>query len=151
MGIISYIQSKIRKGTGQNEDYIPVEKLNANVQVYQAKTPREHIATAKNYVKQKIAERQVYKKEKQEAAHTKLVEENKQLKTQAENLRLRQQVDAKKKSLQAVNAKGLVNAFRGGTSAPGNFTGFGSTGFNVQEQPPKAKKGSNVFGGNPPW
>lgn len=183
MGVLSTIQKikdKVRSNTGLNkdEDYIPIEnlqryekeeyteknkngvevikqkvKVTPTPQVYHGASIRERISGAVSYGKQKIAERQLYQKEKVKEQHNKLLEENQRLKAQETNQKLKNKLEtAKKKALTPVNANGLRGAFGGAFSGqrPVTGTGFGSTGFNVDE-PPKRKKGSNVFGGNPPW
>ena len=165
MGIVTYIKDKIRKGTGQStdkdDDYIPVEKLNTKIEVYNAPTIRERVNNVKGYARQKVAEYNQNKQYKTEQRIEKLNKESETLKAENKYQTLKNQQNklratATKKQNMPTNFSGFARAIgQGNTPGQSKTIGggqvFGSTGFNVQERPtPKQKnsKGGNVLGGN---
>lgn len=164
MGIqatISKLKSKIRGGSGQDRDYIPVEDLEQNkkwtakyenktigTSSYNAPTIRERISGVKAGFKQKIAERKLLNKEK---AAEQAIKETEEIKT----------LQRKTKLAKAKNAYNKISSiqpprpqFRGVFAS--GFSPGGQTGFNVQERPKTKKKGPggpprNVFGGIGPF
>lgn len=161
MGILSTIsklKDKIR-GTTTDKDgeYIPLEKLPPKgVEVYREPTASEKIASAKTYVKQKVAERQLYKKEKLERQAEQIKAENERIKEENKNLALRKKNTSlggtggtRPLALQRFASnlnKALGSNTAGQSKTIGSRPPFGENSALTQERP-KPKKDTNIFGG----